>query len=73
MKSIKRNDQRGLIKYIVVIIAAVILIAYFRKDIMTILTSAKFKDALLTAIGWIQNALLWVVGKLGWTSSQIKP
>lgn len=72
MKHCENNKQQGLIKSIVVIIAAVILIAYFRNDIQSFLSSAKFKDAILTAINWIQQALLWVVSKLGWTSSQIK-
>ena len=72
MKHLENNQQRGVIKYIVVILAAIILIAYFRNDIQSFLNSPKFKDALLTAINWIQQGLLWLVAKLGWTSNQIK-
>jgi hypothetical protein len=66
------NSQRGVIKYIIIVIASIVLIAYFRNDIQEILNSPKFKDALLVAIGWIQTALMWVVSKLGWTESLIK-
>jgi len=72
MKQFKNNAKGGIIKYIVIIIAAIILIAYFRKDIVNFFNSPGVKDALLITIKWIQQALLWVVAKLGWTSSQIK-
>ena len=66
------NKNRGFIVYIVVIIIAVILVAYFRSDIQRFFNSPGIKPALLVTIGWIQQALLWIVAKLGWTSSQIK-
>lgn len=73
MKNLNRqNTKRGFIGTIIVIIAVLILIAYFRTDIMKFFGSPAVKGTLLTVIGWIQNALLWVVAKLGWTSSQIK-
>jgi hypothetical protein len=72
MKHLKKDGERGFIKYIVIIIAAVILIAYFKTDIQNFFSSPAVKGALLTAIGWIQQTLLWIVEKLGWTSSQIK-
>jgi hypothetical protein len=71
-KYLKTNNRRGFITYLVVIIAAIILIAYFRTDIQKIFDSPGIKNALLTAISWIQQALLWIVAKLGWTSNQIK-
>jgi hydrogenase-4 membrane subunit HyfE len=73
MKNSKQNNQRGFIQYIIVVVAALILIAYFRTDIQNFLNSSPgVKSAILTAINWIQQALLWIVGKLGWTSSQLK-
>lgn len=66
------NRKRGFIKYILVIIALVILVAYFKSDILRLLNSPEIKNALLTAIDWTQKALLWIVGKLVWTSSQLK-
>jgi len=66
------SRERGFIKYIVIIIAILILIAYFRSDIVKFWQSPGIKDAILTAINWIQQALLWLVSKLNWTSSQIK-
>jgi hypothetical protein len=72
MKHFEKNTKQGIIGYVVLIVAAVILIAYFRADIQKIWSSPGVKNALLTAISWIQQALLWIVAKLGWTSSQIK-
>jgi len=72
MKYLKIKTERGFIAYIVVIIVAVILIAYFRTDIQKFFNTPGVKIALKTAIGWIQQALLWLVSKLGWTSSQLK-
>jgi len=71
MKKLKQNREQGLIKYLVVIIAAIILIAYFKNEIQAFLSSPGIKDALLLAISWIQKALLWIVKELGLTSSQI--
>lgn len=71
MKKLNRSREQGLIKYIVVIIAAIILIAYFKKEIQAFLSSPGVKDALLLAISWIQSALMWIIKELGLTSSQI--
>ena len=71
MKHFKKKEQ-GIVKSLILIIAAIILIAYFRDDLQRLLTSAKLKDALLTAISWTQHALIWAADKLGWTSSKIK-
>ena len=72
MEHLKVNTKRGFIGYIVLIIAILILIAYFRTDIQKFIWTPDVKNALLIAINWIQQALLWIVSKLGWTSSQIK-
>ena len=72
MKHFEKSREQGVIKYIVIVVAAIILIAYFRTNIQNFLNSPGVKDALLVAINWIQQGLLWLVGKLGWTSSQIK-
>ncbi len=66
------NREGGFIKYIVIIVAALILIAYFRKDIQKLWETPGIKNALLTAIGWISQALSWLIGKLNWTAGQIK-
>jgi hypothetical protein len=49
-----------------------ILIAYFRTDIVKFWQSPGVKDAIITAIGWIRQALSWIIDKLNWTSGQIK-
>lgn len=67
-----KNTKRGFITSVVFIVAILILIAYFRTDIQKALNYPGVKNALLTAIDWIQKGLLWIVDKLGWTSSQIK-
>ena len=72
MKHFKKSASRGFIVYIIVIIIAVILIAYFRADIQKLLNYPGVKSAIIIAIDWIQQGLLWIVDKLGWTSSQIK-
>lgn len=68
----KKNTERGIIGYIIFIIAAIILIAYFRTDIQNFFKSPNIKPALLTTISWIQQALEWIIVKLGWASNQIK-
>lgn len=72
MGHLENNKQKGIIKYLLVVVAAIFLFAYFRNDIQSFLASDKVKDAMLTTIGWIQQAFSWIVGKLGWASSQIK-
>ncbi|HAO64608.1 TPA: hypothetical protein DCQ44_01345 [Candidatus Taylorbacteria bacterium] len=72
MKHLKKNTQQGIIGSLVLIVAAIILIAYFRANIKGFFSSPQVKDAILTAITWIQQGLLWIVNKLGWTSTQIK-
>jgi hypothetical protein len=60
------NLQRGgIIRLVVLIVALLILIAYFRADIQKALNTPGIRDALLTAIAWIQHSLIWVVDKLG--------
>lgn len=66
-----KNTKQGIIKYIFLIIAALILIAYFKDSIFGFLGTPAVKNALVIAIGWIQQALIWLIAKLGWTSSQI--
>lgn len=72
MNNSQKNTQKGVIKYIIIIVAALILIAYFRTNIQNFLNSPGVKDALIIAIGWLQTGLAWIISKLGWTSSQIK-
>lgn len=72
MKPFRKNREQGIVQFIVVIIVAIIIIAYFRNDLQNLLVNTRIKEALLIAINWIQQALLWIVDKLGWTSSQIK-
>jgi hydrogenase-4 membrane subunit HyfE len=72
MKNIKQNNRRGFIQFIVIIVVVIILFAYFKNDIQKFFNTPEIKNALLTAIDWIQQALLWIVGKLGWTSNQLK-
>jgi glycerol-3-phosphate O-acyltransferase len=72
MKQNIKNQQKGIISSLIMIVAALILIAYFRNNITGILNSPGVRDAILTAINWIRTALIWIVDKLGWTSSQIK-
>lgn len=72
MKHFDKKTNKGIMQTLVIIVVAIILIAYFRNNIQGLFHSAKVKEALLTAIAWIQQALLWVVDKLGWTSDKIK-
>jgi hydrogenase-4 membrane subunit HyfE len=72
MKHLKKSASGGFIAYIVIAAIAIFLIAYFRTNIKDFLTSPGVKPALLMAIDWVQQGLLWVVGKLGWTSTQLK-
>ena len=71
-QKLNSREGGGMIQYIIIIIAGLILIAYFRDPIQKFLDSPGVKDALLTAIGWVSNALGWVLGKLNWTAGQIK-
>ena len=72
MKHFDKNTQKGIIKQLILIMAAVILFAYFRKDIMAFFGSPKFKEALLISSNWIQVALVWIGGKIAWATNQIK-
>ena len=66
------NTKSGFIKYIIIIIAALILIAYFRNDIAKIWETPGVKNAILVAISWIEQALSWLGTQLNWLSGQIK-
>ena len=72
MQKYSKSREAGFVKYIVIIIAALILIAYFRSDIQKLWQTPGVKNAVLIAIGWIEQALNWALTKLGWISGQIK-
>ena len=66
-----KREQGFIIKYIVIVVAILVLVAYFRNDILNALNSPGVRTALLTAIDWIKQALTWIMDKLSWLAGLI--
>jgi uncharacterized membrane protein YhdT len=72
MKHLVNNRRQGIVQLVILVIIAIIIIAYFKNDLPGILGSTRFKDALLTAISWIQIGLGWILDKLNWLANGLK-
>ena len=72
MKKFANNREQGFIKYIVIVVVALVIIAYFRADIQKLIMTPGVKNALVTALGWISEALNWLLSKLAWLTGLLK-